>query len=615
MKHGQAMAPPLQMALTVVIVAAIMIFAADVLIPLALATLLSFVLAIPARALERLRAPRSLAAVVVVVAAFGVMIGLGQILAREVSGLADRMPQYEAAIAAKIEVLDASPVGSSASLEPARRLLKTLQQGFEASRPGSSTGAPGGAGIAGAALNGVPGVFGVPLQWLAALVSPLLGPLTALSLAFVFVVFILIQREDLQNRLIRLAGASDLPRMTRVLDEAGRRLSRLLLTQLVINTTYGAVIAFGLSRIGVPSAFVWGVLSGALRFVPFVGPILGLIFPLTLSIAIGSGWSTALWTVALYAGLEGVTGQVVEPLFEGRTTGLTPVAIVLAATFWGWIWGPIGLVMATPLTVVLVVLGRHFEALKAFDILLGASPALSDAETLYQRMLSGNIADASLPARSALSARALADQCDAVVMPALLLAQTDHERGVLGPEALATVEATVARLFDVIVRKGWGRDRTPTTGTPPAARAPAGRLVSIAGPGALDDAAAVVVAALAKANGLAAVTAPRSARLDLSGASVVVLSCLDKHAGAALADEARRIRAKSPDAQFALLLWGGAADARIGSSGSAPDAGVALDSFRGLAAMFADVAANRGEAAPPSSGRGASGAGEHHVGN
>ena len=398
--------------------------------------------------------------------------------------------------------------------------------------------------------------------------------------------------------------------MTRVLDEAARRLSRLLLTQLVINATYGAVIGFGLSRIGVPSAFVWGVLSGALRFVPFVGPVLGLIFPLTLSIAIGSGWSMALWTVALYAGLEGVTGQFVEPLFEGRTTGLTPVAIVVAATFWGWIWGPIGLVMATPLTVVLVVLGRHFETLKAFDIVLGDSPALSDAETLYQRMLAGNVAGAAAHARSLLSARALPDYCDAVVRPALLLAAKDHERGALRAEALATFEATVASLFGVIERKRWGAERTQ-----PLAGAPAVRLISLAGPGALDETAAVVVAALARASGLAAVTAPRSANVDLSDASVVVLSGLDERGATAMAETARRIRAGSPGARVALGLWGATAEAATGSPGNASDVGVALESFRAAADMFADAATIKGGAATALSGRSSTGVGDQHVGN
>ena len=425
------------MLLTGVIVAAIMIVAADVLIPLALATLLSFVLAIPVRALQRLRLPRPLAVVAVVLAAFGAIFAFGQILAQEVSDLTDRLPQYEAAIGQKIDALEGLAAKRSVTLEPARRFLKTLDREFQAARRGSSEPdvmtMPTARGLVPRRASDM---LGLPVDWLVAIVSPLVEPLASASLSFIFVVFILIQREDLRNRFIRLAEVADIPHTTMALDDAARRLSRLFLAQLVINATYGALIGLGLSLIGVPSAFVWGVLTGALRFVPFVGPVLGLIFPLTLAIAVGSGWSMAFWTVALYAGLESVTGEVVEPLFEGRTAGLTPVAIVVAAIFWWWIWGPIGLVMATPLTVVLVALGRHFEALKPFDILLGDRPALSAAEAFYQSMVAGNLMEAIAEAKAFMATRTLSDYCDAVVRPALMLAHEDFRRGALEGETL-----------------------------------------------------------------------------------------------------------------------------------------------------------------------------------
>ena len=250
---------------------------------------------------------------------------------------------------------------------------------------------------------------GGPLQTLIALINPLLGPLATTMLIVIFIIFILIAREDLRDRLIRLVGATDIPHMTAALDDAGHRLSHLFLTQLAINSGFGVVIGLGLWAIGVPSAFIWGVLAGILRFVPFVGPVLGLIFPLILAIAVGNGWSMALWTVGLFAGLEGVTGQVIEPIFEGRSTGLTPVAIIVAATFWAWIWGPVGLVLATPLTVILVVLGRHVEALKFFDILLGDEPALSEFEALYQRMLAHDPVEAIEHAKAFMTGRSLSE--------------------------------------------------------------------------------------------------------------------------------------------------------------------------------------------------------------
>ena len=366
-----------------VIVVAIMYFARDVLIPLALAGILSFMLTPPVRALQRLRLPRSLAVMIVVLIAFAAISGLGRVLATQVASLADDLPKYQETISKKIDSLRGAGGGGGEALERAKIVLQQLDKQIE--------GAQGNSGQkeAVAPAAPVPGVrlipvevhepSGGPLQTVIALINPLLGPLATTLLIVVFIIFILIQREDLRDRLIRLVGATDIPHMTAALDDAGRRLSRLFLTQLAINSCFGVAIGLGLWQIGVPSAFVWGVLAGTLRFVPFIGAVLGLVFPLILAVSASPGWSMALWTVALFAALEGLTGQVIEPVFEGRTTGLTPVAIVVAATFWAWIWGPIGLVLATPLTVILVVLGRHVEALKFFDILLGDEPALSES--------------------------------------------------------------------------------------------------------------------------------------------------------------------------------------------------------------------------------------------
>ena len=404
--------PPLHILLTAVVVAAIMYFAGEVLIPLALATLLSFVLAVPVSGLEKLGAPRSIAVVVVVAAAFGAIFALGQVLEQEVSDLAGRLPQYEANIGEKIDAL--RPTAGSRTLEPARGVLQALDREFNAGGRASSATDPGTAVTPRGATKDDSGLLGLPVDWLVALVASRLGPLVIATLAFVFVVFILIQREDLRNRLVRLASSNDIAHTTAALDEAARRLSRLFLTQSVINSIYGAMIGLGLFWIGVPSAFVWGVLTGTLRFIPYIGPILALIFPLTLSVAVGPGWSMALWTLALYAGLEGMTGNAIEPLFEGRTTGLTPIAIVIAALFWWRIWGSIGLDMSTPLTVILVALGRHFQALKPFDVLLGDSPALSDPEALYRSLLAGNLAEAMAHAKSFMATRTFSAYCDAV---------------------------------------------------------------------------------------------------------------------------------------------------------------------------------------------------------
>ena len=607
----KSVAPPLQVLLTSVIVAAVMIYAADVLIPLALATLLSFVLASPVRGLQRFGAPRSLAVIAVVAAAFGGIFVLGQVLEEEVSDLAGRLPQYEAAIGEKIDAFQDRLAPSSRSLAPARGFLRTLDREFKAARAPSTANESGVVTTQtthGLARGGAPGLLGVPVSWLIDLVAPLLEPLVITTLSFVFVVFMLIQREDLRNRFIRLAGSTDIAHTTAALDEGARRLSRLFLTQSVINSIYGAVIGLGLFSIGVPSAFVWGVLSGALRFIPYVGPVLALIFPLTLSIAVGPGWSMALWTVALYAGVETATGDAIEPLFEGRTTGLTPIAIVVAATFWGWIWGPIGLVMSTPLTVVLVVLGRHFEALKAFDILLGDSPALSAPEALYQSMLAGNVTEAIALTKAFMTTRTLSAYCDDVVRPALMLAQKDFQRGALEGKPLAVFQTTFASLFDEIGGKRWALGPEATggaaaivletahmgNGTRRPGEAP--MLVSTGGPGALDEAASVAIAALARTRGLRAVTVRRPAKPDLSEAPLLCVSCLDPANASAIAKDAQRIRTESPRVKLILGVWGATDDAAVESMKAATGADMAFRSFQAAAvAMLGESARENSE--------------------
>ena len=213
------------------------------------------------------------------------------------------------------------------------------------------------------------------LQSLQSLISPLLHPLATTGIIIIFVIFILLQREDLRNRLIRLAGSHDLQRTTAALDDAASRLSRLFLIQLLVNGSFGVVIGIGLWLIGIPSAILWGILAGVLRFVPYIGAFIAAAFPLALAVAVDPTWSMLLWTVALFVVVEPIVGHVIEPMVYGHSTGLSPVAVVASATFWTALWGPIGLVLATPLTVCLVVLGRHVERLEFLDVMFGDRPA------------------------------------------------------------------------------------------------------------------------------------------------------------------------------------------------------------------------------------------------
>lgn len=228
------------------------------------------------------------------------------------------------------------------------------------------------------------------LSTLGSVVAPVLHPLATVGLILLFTLFFLAQREDLRNRAIRLAGSGDLRATTAAMDDAVARLSRFFLAQAGLNLAFGVVIAIGLWLIGVPSPILWGVLAAILRFVPYIGAVIGMAFPLMLAAAVDPGWSMLIATVVLFAVVEPIAGHVVEPLLYGHSTGLSPVAVILAATVWTFLWGPVGLVLATPITVCLVVLGRHVERLAFLDVMLGDRPALAPSEIFYQRMLAGD---------------------------------------------------------------------------------------------------------------------------------------------------------------------------------------------------------------------------------
>ena len=366
---------------TVLVAAAIvaaLYFGREVLLPMALAVLLSFVLAPPVRLLQRLYFPRFAAVTIVVLLAIGVISGLATLMFAQVSQLAGDLPRYQANLGEKIQTLRGAATASG-TLEQASQVLRNLQK--ELDRPKNAKPASAAAPDASVLPDKpIPVEVRQPdpgaLQTLATLIAPLIHPLATTGIIIIFVVFILLQQQDLRNRLIRIAGSHDLQRTTLAMDDAGKRLSRLFLMQLALNAAFGLIIGIGLWAIGVPSAPLWGLLAMVLRFVPYIGAIVAAIFPLIVATAVDPGWSMMLMTAALFLVVEPLIGHVIEPMVYGHSSGLSPVAVVVSATFWTWLWGPIGLILATPLTMCLVVLGRHVERLKFLEVLLGDRPAL-----------------------------------------------------------------------------------------------------------------------------------------------------------------------------------------------------------------------------------------------
>src|SRR5580692_6733403 len=348
--------------LTVILVVGGMVaalyFGREVLVPIALAVLLSFVLAPLVRRLQYWRFPRVVAVFIVAIFAFSIIFGLGAFMVSQVSQLANDLPRYQSTLRDKIQSLQGVATGAG-PLERASDVLKDLKKQLD--KPAAAPTADPSLSSQAQSNRPIPVEVRQPdpgaLQVLRALIEPLIHPLTTTGIVVIFVIFILLQQSDLRNRLVRLAGAKDLHRTTAALDDAGLRLSRLFLTQLALNAAFGLVVGAALWLIGVPSAPLWGMLAMIMRFVPYIGAFISAIFPVAIAAAVGPGWTMVLMTAALFLVAETVVGQAIEPLIYGHSTGLSPVAVITAATFWPWLWGPIGLILAAPLTMCLVVLG------------------------------------------------------------------------------------------------------------------------------------------------------------------------------------------------------------------------------------------------------------------
>ena len=545
----------LSLAVGVVVVAALSL-ASEVLIPITLAVLLSFVLAPLVRLLRRLHLPHVPSVPVAVVLGLGVLGALGGLIGLQVAGLATDVPHYAATIEAKVETIRGATLGRLNEL--------TDRVGRQLARSAPAREAPPGpAASSGPAQKPMPVTVqpqaSDPLDLARQVLQPVLAPIESTLIIFIVAVFILVQKEDLRDRLIRLFGSNDLHRTTEAMDDAVRRLSRYFLSQLGINAIFGVVIAAGLTLIGVPSPILWGILGALLRFVPYVGAIIAAALPIALAAAVDPNWSMVAWTAGLFLVAEGVTGQVVEPMIYGHSTGLSPVAVVVAAIFWTWLWGPIGLILSTPLTLCLVVLGRYVDRLEFLDVLLGDRPALTPVENFYQRMLANDPDEAQEQAELLLKHRSLSAYYDEVALKGLQLAANDARRGVLSEEKMERIKHGIRTLVAELAIHDDEEpkpDEKQKTGafaetskaeqdvpkpTAPRSHVPASRersprwsgpapVLCLAGRGPLDEAASTILAQLLGKHGLGASVVPHEAAsregIASLGAAGVALICI-----------------------------------------------------------------------------------------
>ena len=379
----------------------------------------------------------------VVIVAFSVLLGIAAIMATTLTNLAGELPRYESNLRQKAQSLKLATSGGT-TVERAANVLQDLrtelQQTDKSATPQITSTKP-------IAVELHQTSFG-PLDPIISVVGVLIHPITQLGIVILMVVLFLFNKEDLRSRLIRLAGTSDLSRTTEAIDEAGVRLGKLFMAQIFVNGTTGVLVGITLAIIGIPGAILWGVLTFVLRFVPYIGSMMAAILPVIIAAAIGDGWNLAFVTAGILITIEVIVGQFVEPLLFGKMTGLSPVAIVASAAFWTALWGPIGLILATPLTIGLLVVGRNIESLGFLEVLLGSESALTPDHALYQRLLASDAIEAAELADAHVKEKRLGEFIVGVAIPSLLLANNDHTRGVLSPERQSTLVHSFSEMLD-----------------------------------------------------------------------------------------------------------------------------------------------------------------------
>lgn len=634
-------APTIETVASALVIGALVVsflhFGQDILVPLVLASLLSFVLWPVIQLLRKARIGRVLSVLAAVTLTISGLIGLGVVMTVQVSDLAGDLPRYEANLRNKVRALKGASSPSRAMEKAAdtiQGLQDELKNGDSATDSATELPQPGpmrreAAMPAGNSANPVivelqehsPSV----VQTYNDLITPILSPLTTTALVVLFLIFILMQREDLRDRLLRLAGSADLQRSTMAMNDAADRLSRLFLTQLALNSSFGVVIGIGLWLIGVPNPVLWGVLAALMRFVPYIGSVVAASFPIALAAAVDPSWTMVFATAAMFLVAEVLAGHFLEPMLHGQNTGLSPVAIVISALFWTLLWGPVGLLLSTPLTVCLVVLGKHIPALEFLAVVLGDEPALAPEQRLYQRLLSGDAGEASALAEEELKSPGLTRYYDAIAMKALTLAHLDAARGRLPSDAqdelLATVHDVTADLADYSLQSsvpaapdGDVQDSTPALGTTQSIGTPPNHLpiglpvLCLATRTALDEAAAHLLSQLLIKRGLTADVIGRATTAQLmrdrlpAGGAIIFLSYFGTDNPFPVRFLIRRFKRLSPETRIVAGFWMlGDDPAKVLEWQTSSGADFATASLA-QAAELCSAAATRGDVIPAGTG-------------
>jgi predicted PurR-regulated permease PerM len=550
---------------TFVLVVAILRLAESVLMPVAFAVLLAFLLSPLVVRLMRWGLPRAVAITLTVTIAFSVLGGITWLVTAQAIDLVRQLPNYEENIRQKIVALKTPRTPTV--MTRMSGMVENLRREIKSTAPDKPVTPAAPHEIKPVPVEMKP-TEPTPWQLARDIVTPVLKPLGVAGIVMVFVVAMLFQREDLRDRFIKLVSAGKLNVATQAIDDAASRVSRYLGMQLVVNALYGVPIGIALYVIGIPNAPLWGLLATLLRFIPFIGPWIAASFPIALSLAVDPGWTMFLYTLGLFIVMELISNNLIEVVLYGASTGISNLALIIAAVFWTWLWGPAGLVLSTPLTVCLLVIGNYVPGLSYLSMLLGSEPVLEPPAQLYQRMLSMESEDMLDLAVKHIAEHSLIEFYEDVFVPALLLAEQDRHSGSL-PEARQRFIVQSSRELmeelerqDEIAREAESSNE-PEKDEPEPAKMPAVPVVlGFPARDEADEIVAAIVSHLLRRRGITAAVTPLAVPIDdafkaadRSEVRVAFISALPPSAVGAARQMGRRLHARSPHTPVLMGVW------------------------------------------------------------
>ena len=544
-------------------------FAREVLIPFAFALTLTFLMTPAVAFLQRLRIGRLVSVVATVLVSIAVAGGIGWIIAGQLVDVANQLPQYRQNIHAKIAAFHLPMTGQ---LGQAAESVKDVEQELGSPDAAPPTSPPAGKNPKQAKAPPTPAAP-MPVQIIQPPTSgwatlrdwgtPVLAPLARAGMVVIFTVFMLLKREDLRNRLLRLAGLGQLNLMTQALDDAAGRVSRYLLMQFLVNAGFGTLFGFGLFLIGVPNPVLWGAVAAILRIVPYVGTLAAATLPIALSLAVFDGWLKPALVFLLVAALELIIGNFVEPWLYGAHVGISSLALLVTSVFWAVLWGQAGLILSTPLTVCVVVLGRYVPQLSFLNILLGDEAVLSPEAQIYQRLLAMDQLEAHTILGQYLKTRPLVELYDSVLIPALSMAEQDRHKGAIDA---AREEFLFLSINEMIAEFSEYEPEEPSSA---AAEHPDARILCLAAHDRADEVTAAMLAQLLERKGFATLSFPMAgtsphewfALIEAGRSDVVCISALPPYAFAPARAMCKQIRERFPKLKVVVCVWGFGGDA------------------------------------------------------